>query len=152
MSVVIKVNLSGLHALEKSLKKIQSVRGQGLIGVKATELNFEQIDAQKDRDGKRFPPYSARWQAQRKRLGLTPTGRVDLTITHEMLDNFDVQKTTRKSVLIGFSSVAEKRKAFGVMRNKKRPINFVGLTKNSEKKLMRFIQKRWIDPYSKRKK
>jgi hypothetical protein len=130
----------------KDVKNLNTKKAHGLIGVKALDLNFEQIDAQKDADGNRFPPYTPRWQAQRERLGLYPVNRVDLTITHEMLDNFDVQQVTNQKIIVGFSSLAEKRKALGVLRNKKRPIQFVGLTRKSEKMLRRFIRQKWIIP------
>jgi len=143
----VTVNLKGFDKAIKALNKSFGTKGMSIIGIKALELNSNQIRDQVDRNGARFPKYSKRYQAVRSARGRD--NKVDLVgfVTKggqaTMLQSFGIQKESRAEVVIGFPNPQEKRKALGVLENKKRPIPFVGLNKNSRIKLFKFIFKRF---------
>jgi hypothetical protein len=110
------------------------------IGYKVIEIVRNQVDKQLDADGKKFPPYSERWQIVRAQKGLIPASKVDLTITGHMLRSMDIVKREKNSVKIGFNNTEATRSALGVLRNKKRPIEFMGVTPANKKVLNKFIE------------
>ena len=142
MAVV--VDFRNFDKLVLNIKKLNSSRVMGLIGEAVIELNEDQIADQKDRDNRKYIPYSARYQRQRKKAGRD--SRVDLTgiSNPTMLRNFGVTNVKKGKVSIGFSSITEKVKALGVMSNPKRPVFFVGLHKKSIKKLNDFIFRKFV--------
>jgi hypothetical protein len=150
MSENVTISLANLNAKIKKLDAANKMLAMQLTGQKALQLNEDQISKEIDRDGKRFPPYSLRYQKMRadgfgKGKPRDPN-TVDLVITGQMLQNFDVQNVTSYSVTIGFSSPEEARKARGVYQNPKRPIKFVGLTQSNRQKLLTWFYKRFIAP------
>ena len=138
--VQIEMNLKGLERQVKNLKKLPMLK----TGLKAHELNEEQIENYKDRYGRKFKPYSTSY-ANKKGVGVN---NVDLTSnasvmpkskrTGHMLQNFGVVRTMKNKVIIGFTSMDAKIKAwFNVDGKKKR--EFVGLSKKNRQKLLTFF-------------
>ena len=116
-----------------------------VVGFKTKELLDDQVLAQVDKKGTTFPRYSPRYQKVRATKGL-PSGTVDLTISGHMLRSIDVLESGDTTAVIGFNNTEAKRSAIGVFENKKRPIAFVGLTKKSQKELIKFFNDKYVKP------
>ena len=140
----VKINLRGIKLIEGDMQRLITAAGMGTVGIKALELNNNQIESQVDRNNKKFKPYSKRYKAYRAKRGRDQ--RVDLIGfptagggSATMLQSFQVQRTEPGRVVIGFPNSVEKIKALGEFENKKRPVEFVGLNSNSRRKLQKYI-------------
>ncbi len=146
--MAIIIQLPGLEKQIKNLNKMDMQR----IGVRALELNDNQIAKKRDHKGKAFRPYSTTYA---KRKGVSKSA-VDLTSKAKtqpkkggkpfgtMIQSFGINRSSSKSVEIGFSGTWEKQKARfnvsgGARTDKARP--FVGLMTKNRKKLFSFVFK-----------
>ena len=142
----VTVNLKGLEKQISNLKRLP----MNNIALKALELNFDQIQKKKNKDGSNFKPYSVRY-AEKKGVGrndvdltskasaLSPSQKKKPYAT--MLKSYKVVSVGRFRATIGFTAVWDRQKAAWVVGggkypNKARP--FVGLTKKNRQKLNKF--------------
>ena len=139
--VEIRVDLSGMKKDIRDLDNIDMKR----IGIRAIDLNFQQIARKKNSDGSSFLPYTTEY-AERKGVG---TGAVDLTSKGavrsdppHMLFTYKVINVTKRRALTGFRILKQRLKAKGIVsggKNNLKPRPFIGLDKNNRKKLVRFV-------------
>jgi len=145
----VTVNLKGLERQIKNLTRLNMKN----IGLKAKELNFDQITKKKNKDGSKFKPYTEAY-AKRKGVGVN---QVDLTskakgLSEEqkkkpyatMLKNYHILKLKRYSVILGFTSNWDQQKASWVVSGGKsndRARPFVGLNKMNRRRLNKFAYK-----------
>lgn len=148
MSKVV-IDLKGLERQILNLTRLNMEK----IGLKGLELNFDQIEKKKNKDGTRFKPYTTAY-AKKKGVG---KNQVDLTSKASamsdsqkkkpyatMLKAYKIIKKQRYRVILGFTSVWDRQKAAwittgGKARDRARP--FVGLNKTNRRKLMKFAFK-----------
>lgn len=148
MSKVI-INMKGLERQVKNLTTIEMNK----IGLKALELNFDQISKKKNKDGSKFRPYTQDY-AERKGVGVNAVDLVSKASSLSksqkkkpygtMLKSYNVLKLQRFKVILGFSSQWDRDKAGWVSRSSKsnnRARPFVGLMKKSRQKLFKFAFK-----------
>jgi len=140
-SVQVIVKLPSIKGVIRTLNKAD----MKVVGFKTKELVDDQVLAQRDKRGKTFPRYSPRYQKVRATKGL-PSGVVDLTITGHMLRSIDVLESGETTAVVGLNNTEAKRSAIGVLENKKRPIAFIGLTKKSQKELVKFYNDKYVKP------
>jgi pyruvate/2-oxoglutarate dehydrogenase complex dihydrolipoamide acyltransferase (E2) component len=138
-----KVQLNNTNAIIQGLQK--AGKDMRVIGIKAIEYVEKQVEAETDADGKKFPSYSAIWQKVREKKGLLPADRVDLTITGHMLRSMDVIKHGTDYVKVGFNNLEAIRSAKGVLHNKKRPIQFMGLTEKNRARLVAWFWRKFTN-------
>lgn len=132
-----------LDNLQKRIKRLQdSKTGLTIAAVMAHELNEKQIAEGKDKDGKRFDPYTEAY-AGRKGVGvsnvdLVSNARVrskkDFGAGH-MMNEFGITKVTSTSAEVGWTNPKNKQKAAGNFRYRK----FVGLTDKNRKSVIKSL-------------
>lgn len=138
--------------LEKQVKKFIKWP-MADIGIRALELNFDQIQKKTNADGTRFKNYNAQY-AFRKGVA---AGAVDLTSKASassgrapiatMLKSYGIIEKSRYSATLGFRGQFDKLKASWNVRgsrNRSKARPFVGLTRKNEKKLLKFVFQRVI--------
>ena len=133
-SITLKTNFKPLI---RDIKDIEDIDMRN-IGIKALELNEDQIGKKKNRDGSSFKSYTAAY-AKRKGVGrgevdLVSKGKVGGKLRGTMLKSFGILRITKRIVEIGFRISGNREKAKGNVNT--RP--FVGLQTGSRKKLFKF--------------
>ena len=147
MSKVV-VNLKGL---EKQVKNLVSLPMEA-IGIRALELNKDQIGKKQNKDGSRFKPYTSSY-SNRKGVGQND---VDLTSKASaipksnnkpyatMVKAFNIISVQNTKIILGFNTVWDRQKAsYNVTggKNKQKARPFVGLMAKNRRKLLKFAYK-----------
>ena len=154
MPTTVNIDLRSMGKAIRNLSRIDMSK----IGTRTLELNNDQIEKKRNRDGSGFVAYTERYakikgSSDVNLVSNQLVGTSGKTLKHQpsaphLLIDFGIKKTTKTSVEIGFSDSINRKKAKGLTTpknsNKARP--FVGLTVKNQKKLIKFVFKNIITP------
>ena len=135
MKVKVEANLPSIERQVKNLKKLPMLK----TGLKAQELNDDQISKGIDNKGRKMKSYTKAYADKEKEGSRQP---VNLVLSGRMMQNFGVIRTARDKVIVGFSSLKERLKAKGLVsggKNRTKEREFVGLSKKNRQKLLTFF-------------
>jgi hypothetical protein len=119
------------------------------LGREVTEFIRRRSEAGKDKNGKAFPKYSKSYKESLDFKNAGKTGKVDLTLSGDMLIALDVISHRRGSILIGYENGSEENaKADGNLRGtygNSKPItgkarDFMGISEAQLNQLIRKVE------------
>lgn len=112
------------------------------IAQKAIDIIIERTQDGKDARGRPFKKYSKAYMESDSFVGFGKSGKVDLTLSGDMLGLMEVVKTTSTGFELGWSDETENAKAFNHVTGDTLPKrDFFDLQKQEQAELRRFAEK-----------